>query len=146
MPKEEPKVLKREVVDWEGLQGFMEGLKEKDKEEERRIFEGTEGETAYDKILYLRRRFIKTQRIYGRSKKWWDAELGEQLKAVRKAGRGGKGRGARDHDPSRWMRWKKEKAKMKVMVQKKKEKCWRKFTEEYGEKDHWEVARLARDP
>ena len=43
------------------------------------------------------------------------------------------------------MCWKKEKAKMKVMVQKKKEECWRKFTEEYGERDLWEVARLARD-
>ena len=35
---------------------------------------------------------------------------------------------------------------MKVMVQKKKKECWRKFTEEYGERDPWEVARLARDP
>src|SRR5258706_302385 len=88
----------------------------------------------------------KHKKICGRSKKWWDSELGEQLKVVRKAGRGGKGQGAKDHDPSRWMRWKKEKAKMKVMVQKKKEECWRKFTEEYGERDPWEVARLARDP
>ena len=34
---------------------------------------------------------------------------------------------------------------MKAMVQKKKEEYWKKFTEEYGERDPWEVARLARD-
>src|SRR5258705_1009402 len=121
--KEESKVLEREVVDWGGILGFAEDLKEKEKEEEERIYDATEEETAYDKLLYLRKRFVKTQRICGRSKKWWDSELGEQLKVVRKAGRGGKGQGTRDHDPSRWMRWKKEKAKMKVMVQKKKEEC-----------------------
>ena len=70
----------------------------------------------------------------------------EQLKKVQKAARGGKGQGARQNDLDRWMQWKKEKAKMQQMAKKKKEECWRRFTEEYGERDPWEVARLARDP
>ena len=71
--------------------GFAEDLKEKEKEEEERIYKITEGETVYDKLVYLRKRFVKLQRISGRSKKWWDSELREQLKVVRKEGRGGKG-------------------------------------------------------
>ena len=35
---------------------------------------------------------------------------------------------------------------MQQMVKKKKEECWRRFTKEYGERDPWKVARLARDP
>ena len=123
MEREEVKEREREVVDWGGILGFAEDLKEKEKEEEERIYELTEGETAYDKLVYLRECFVKVQRIVGRSKRWWDAELGEQLKAVRKEGRGGKGQEAKAYDPARWMRWKKEKARMKVTVQKKKEEC-----------------------
>ena len=146
MEREAAKEQEREVVDWGEILGFAEDLKEKEKEEEERIYEITEGETAYNKLAYLRKCFVKLQRIGGRSKKWWDSELGEQLKVVRKKGRGAKGQGVKAHDPARWMCWKKEKAKMKVMVQKKKEECWRKFTKEYGERDPREVARLARDP
>ena len=92
-------------------------------------------ETAYNKLLYLQKWFSKVQKVCGRSTGWWDSELRDQLKVVRKEGRGGKGQGVRDHDPARWMRWKKEKAKMKVMVQKNKEECWRKFKEKYRERD-----------
>ena len=79
------------MVDWGGILGFAEDLKEKEREEEKRIYEVMEGETAYDKLVYLRKHFVKTQKISGRSKRWWDSELGEQLKVVRKEGRGGKG-------------------------------------------------------
>ena len=123
MEREATKEQEREVIDWGGILGFAEDLREKEKEEKKRIYEITEGETAYNKLTYLRKCFVKLQRISGRSKKWWDSELGEQLKVVRKEGRGGKGQGAKAHDPARWMRWKKEKAKMKLMVQKKKEEC-----------------------
>src|SRR5258705_12841217 len=63
--KEESKVLEREVVDWGGILGFAEDLKEKEKEEERRGYDDTEGETAYEKFLYLRRCFTKTQKNLG---------------------------------------------------------------------------------
>ena len=52
---------------------------------------------------------------------------------------GGKGR--KDSDL-----WKVEAAKMKALVKRKKEECWRKFCEESGEKNPWEVVRWARDP
>src|SRR6266576_4187650 len=35
---------------------------------------------------------------------------------------------------------------MKCMVKEKKDKCWRRFCEESGEKDLWEVIMWAKDP
>ena len=104
MEREAAKAREREVVDWGGILGFAEDLKEKEKEEEERIYEITEGEIAYDKLAYLQKCFVKLQRISSRSKKWWGSKLGEQLKVVRKEGRGGKGQGAKAHDPAKWMR------------------------------------------
>ena len=35
---------------------------------------------------------------------------------------------------------------MKWMVKEKKEKCWRRFCEEHGERDPWEIVKWAKDP
>ena len=35
---------------------------------------------------------------------------------------------------------------MKALVKRKKEECWRKFCEDSGEKNPWEIVRWARDP
>ena len=59
MEREAAKEQEREVVDWGGILGFAEDLREKEKEEEKRIYEITEGEIAYDKLTYLRKRFVK---------------------------------------------------------------------------------------
>ena len=77
MEREEVKVQEREVVDWGGILEFAKDLKEKEREEEKRILKVTEGETGYDKLVCLRKRFVKTQKIGGRSKRWWDSKLGE---------------------------------------------------------------------
>ena len=39
--------------------------------------------TAYDKLVDFRSRHLKKIRICGRSKRWWDAELTEQVRKVR---------------------------------------------------------------
>ena len=51
------------------------------------------------------------------------------------------GRGSKDSDL-----WKTEAAKIKAMIRGKKKACWRKFCEETGDKNPWEVVRWARDP
>ena len=85
--------------------------------------------------------------ICPRSKRWWDGELTAQAKVVRRAGRGGKrrrlvgGRDRREADSC-----KVEATKMKALIRRKKEACWRKFCEESGDKNPWEVVRWARDP
>ena len=39
-----------------------------------------------------------------------------------------------------------EVAKMKALIKRKKEACWRKFCEESGDKNPWEIVGWARDP
>src|SRR6266576_5844199 len=62
--------------------------------------------------------------------------------------RGGVGEKAQSDEIicQRVRRWKGEAAKMGYLVKEKKEKCWRRFCEEHGEKDPWEVIRWAKDP
>ena len=102
---------------------------------------------AYEKLRDLRERHLKEIVICPRSKRWWDGELTAQAKVVRRARRGGKRRrlvggwGRREADS-----WKVEATKMKAMIRRKKEACWRKFCEESGDKNPWEVVRWARDP
>ena len=50
------------------------------------------GEMSYDKLLTWARRFIITQTISGRSKKWWDEEVARQVKVVRHKGQKGHNR------------------------------------------------------
>ena len=41
------------------------------------------GETAYDKLLYLRRKHLKLLRVCVKSKRWWNREITAQLAVVR---------------------------------------------------------------
>ena len=74
-----------------------------------------------------------------RSKRWWDDELSGQLKKTRRMRRGKGEEGLNQEDKVR--RWKVEKEKMRTMVREKKKDCWKKFCEENGEKDPWEVVK-----
>ena len=83
--------IEREVVDWGRLEGFVKSLKEGGENLQREVYRGIEGDSAYDKFLWIRGHYVKKQRIYGRSKRWWNKELGEQLKIARRVAGGGKG-------------------------------------------------------
>ena len=108
----------REVVDWDAV-----ALIVVDKDA------GWYGElavdSAYECLLDFRRRHIKQIRICGRSKKWWDSDLSEQVRAVRCARR-------------KWVSccnknvFQAEVSKMKRLVKEKKDWCWRAFCEESG--------------
>ena len=37
--------------------------------------------------------------------------------------------------------WKRKSAQMKQIMKDKKEKCWRQFCEEHGERDPWEIVK-----
>ena len=105
------------------------------------------GKDAYEKLRDLRGQHLKEIVICPRIKRWWDGELSAQAKVVRRARRGGVrrrlvgGRGRREVDS-----WKVDAMRMKVLIRQKKEACWCKFCEEFGDKNPWEVVRWARDP
>ena len=52
---------------------------------------------------------------------------------------------ARMHNPQRWKKWKKAKGKMKRIIREKKRVCWQRFLKEDGNKDPWEVVRMAKN-
>ena len=115
-------------------------------EEQEGWYKDLEGDTAYKKMISLRTKYLKESNISARSKKWWTTDLGNQLKVVRGCARGGKGEREGEVDYARWKRWKNERRKLSLMIKKSKEETWRKFLEEHGEKDPWDVVRLAKNP
>ena len=136
----------RQVVDWIKFIGDMREVREEwEVEEQKAWMNSLNGDTAYDKLVALRERYLKTCRIGDRSKKWWNEEIDSQLKMVREAARGGKGARAKEHDGARWKRWRNERRKLERMIKESKMETWRKFLEENGEKDPWDVVRLAKN-
>ena len=119
----------REGVDWPRLEAFVA-------DPAGNWYHELVGGDAYERLRDLRNRHIKQIVICPRSKRWWDRHLTAQAKVVRKARRGGVrrrligGKGRKDSNL-----WKVEATKMKALVKRKKEQCWRKFCEESGEKN-----------
>ena len=70
----------REVVDWAAVALTVAG-------EEEGWYEGLTGGSAYEKLVDFRRRHLKRIRICGRSKRWWDYDLSDQVRVVRRARR-----------------------------------------------------------
>ena len=91
---------------------------------------------------------MKTLTVVARSKRWWDDDLTKQLKKVRRVRRGGrKKNGGKEVDRGKKLRrWRKVAEKMKKLVEEKREKCWRTFCEEHGQRDPWEIVRWAKEP
>ena len=108
----------QDVVDWLKLQ--VTGA-----DEHEGWYESVDGDSAYERLVDFRRRHFKRIRICGRIKKWWDADLTGQVKAVRHARRNWCRLGHRNVLQA-------EIAKMKRMVREKKGRCWRAFCEDSG--------------
>ena len=130
------------MIDWEAVEATIEeeGVLEKEQEAWYRDLEGS---TTYDKLIQFKDAHIKDIKVGGRSKRWWDEELIAQLGEVRRARRGGMGLGARGIE-NNWTclkTWKRKSAQMKRMIKDKKEKCWRRFCDEHGEPDPWEIVK-----
>ena len=87
---------------------------------------------------------MKEVRVSSQCKRWWDEELTTQLKATRKARRGGKKR--KQSQQERFRNWRAASLKLKHMIGQKKQKCWQKFSEEHGHRDPWEIVRWAKHP
>ena len=122
----------REAVDWDAVASTVA-------DEDERWYGGLAGESAYERLVDFQQRHLKRIRIRGRSKRWWDSELTDQMTAVRRARR-------------RWVSYRNrnifcvELSKMKRLVREKKDRCWRVFCEESGLQSPREVVRWARDP
>ena len=67
-----------------------------------------------------------------------------QLKATRRARRGGKKK--KQDQQERFRNWRAASLKLENMIGEKKQKCWQKFCEEHGHRDPWEIVRWAKDP
>ena len=77
-------------------------------------------DTAYDRLVDFRSRHLKKIRICGKSKRWRDAELTEQVRRVHQERRRMNSMGRRNVLSS-------EISRMKRMVKEKKDRCWRAF-------------------
>ena len=123
------KADRREVVDWDKLAATLA-------DEDERWYGDLMGETAYDKLLDLRRKHLRLLRVCGRSKRWWNGEITAQLAVVRdhrrRYGRNGE--------------WVKERYRLRNLIREGKRKCWVDFCTESREKSPWEVVRWAKDP
>ena len=119
----------REVVDWNGLAATLADQDEK-------WYGDLAGEIAYDKLLDLRRKHPKLLRVSGRSKRWWNGEIGAQLAVVREHCR-------RPEWNGEWVR---ERYRLRNLILDGKRKCWEDFCTESGEKSPWEVVLWAKDP
>ena len=101
----------RDAVDW--------GMVQLTVADEREAWYGElVGVTAYDKLVDFRSRHLNKIRICGRSKRWWYAELTEQVRRVRRERRKVSSVGHRNVLRS-------EISRMKRMVKEKKDRCWR---------------------
>ena len=123
------KTDRRKVVDWDKL---VVTLADKDEGWYRDLM----GETAYDKLLDLRRKHLKLLRVYGRSKRWWNGQITAPLAVVRdhrrRYGRNGE--------------WVREQYRLRNLIRDGKRKCWEDFCTESGENSPWEVVRWAKAP
>ena len=119
----------REAIDWDDLAATLE-----DKGEG--WYNDLRGETAYDKLLGLRQRQLRSLRVCERSKRWWNVEIAAQLAVVRdhrrRYGRNGQ--------------WIRERYRLRNLIKDGKRKCWEDFCTVSGEKSPWEVVRWAKDP
>ena len=83
------------------------------------------GDTAHDKLVDFWTKHLRKIRICGRSKRWWDAELTEQMRKVCRERRRVCHVGHRNVLGS-------EISRMKRMVKKKKDRCCSAFCEDSG--------------
>ena len=64
---------------------------------------------------------------------------------MRRLGRG-MSRSQRANKPQEGAAYRREALKMRSLVKKKKEECWKNFIEEQGAEDAWKVIRFPKDP
>ena len=122
----------REAVDWDAVAVTVA--------DEREVWYGDlVGDSAYERLVDFRLRHLKEIRVCGRSKRWWDSNLSNQVRTVRRARRRWVSVGNRNI-------FRAEVSKMKRLVKEKKDRCWRAFYEDSGLRDPWELVWWATDP
>ena len=136
----------RKTLDKTKLEAYFKEVRDMQPEEQEAWYKILEGDPLYAKLLNLARKHQKEVRINERSKKWWNKDLKNQLLKVRRSGWGGQGEGRRTTQQEKLQRWRKEKTKIRKIVRMKKRTCWEKFLEENGQKNPWDVVRMAKNP
>ena len=70
----------REAVDWDAVAITVA-------DEDGGWYECLARDSAYERLVDFQRCYLKRIRIWGRSKRWWDSDLSEQVRTVRRARR-----------------------------------------------------------
>ena len=101
------------VTDKVELEALLCGLEKVGREMQETWYTSLKGDTPYNKLKHLVTESQRVIKIDGRSKRWWDKELSEQVGKVAAAGREAKGESCRENNTMRWKKWKGEKVKLK---------------------------------
>ena len=103
-----------------------------------------EGLSPYEKLKTLRTLSNNRIKVCNRLQRWWDEELSVQLKKTSRRRKGKEGEWITQE--GRVRRWKLEKEKIRLIVREKKKEFSKRFCEENGDKDPWEIVKWAKDP
>ena len=82
--------VERESINWDRVDETLGKNKKKGEVVSFDWYHKLKGNTKYDKLLQFRKDHLKKFRISSRSKRWWDDDLSDLLKKLRKARRGGR--------------------------------------------------------
>jgi len=118
-----PNTYTYKVTDWEFFTNYAE---------DPPPYNATIYGQAYSDLQNLLVAHQKTKRSSSHSKRWWDQEVDQQLHPCRAEAN------SQDH--------KTQKKILNKLIKNKKRACWRKFLQENGHRDPWNVVWIAKDP
>lgn len=95
---------------------------------------GLARDTAYNNLLDRRPKHLKSVRVCGRSKPWWNGKIKAQLSVEQNH----RQRLGPNGD------WIMERYRLRKMIQEAKLECWEAFCTECGERSLWEVVRWTK--
>ena len=98
------------------------------------------GGDPYEKVKGLVTRWSKMRADPAKAKCYYDTEVKNMGKLVRKLGRGGKGDGRGERDQEGLSKWKKWKCIYTRVIKRKKRECWDLFCATEGNLEPWKVA------
>ena len=76
------------TTDTNKLHAYLESIGKLEEKEQQQWYKNLPEAAPYDQLLDLTLKFQRNLRISGKSKKWWDPDLKEELKRVRQSARG----------------------------------------------------------
>ena len=130
------------IMDWDKAEletRTVELMSDSDKDTWTSLIPGV---TPYEKVRGLVTRWSKLRQQPAKAMRWFDAEVKEIGRKVRKLGRGGKGQGRSIIDGAALGKWKEAKCEYTRLIKRKKRECWDDFCKEQGNLEPWKVTKF----